>query len=121
MKNIDDNWRWLMKKIYLTLSVLGAVIPFSIFIPWVIDNGLDLQLLINEWFVNRISSFFAADFLISWLCFILFLVVDKKRNHVQFWWIPLIGNFLIGLSFALPFYLFLREDEKLLSIQSDRS
>ena len=98
-----------MKKIYLFISILGTLIPFVIFIPWIGVNGIDLQLFISEWFANRISQFFAADFIISWLCFILFMVTDNQKNHVKYWWISLIGNFCIGLSFALPFYLFLRE------------
>ncbi len=98
-----------MKKMYLAISILGTVIPFTFFIPWIGKNGLDVNLFVSEWFTNQISQFFAADFIISWLCFLLFIVVDSRKHRIKFWWISVIGNFCIGLSFALAFYLFLRE------------
>lgn len=100
-----------MKKIYLFLAIVGTIIPFSIFIPWLFNNGLDIQLFASQWFANRISQFFAADFIVSWLCFLIFLIVDSKRRTVKFWWVSFVGNFFIGLSFALPFYLYLREEK----------
>ncbi len=98
-----------MKKVYLVISILGTIIPFTLFIPWIGANGFNMQLFVSEWFANRISQFFAADFIISWLCFILFMIIDSRKHKVNYWWIALIGNCCIGLSFALPFYLFLRE------------
>ncbi|MCH4890942.1 DUF2834 domain-containing protein [Acidaminobacter sp. JC074] len=85
------------------------MIPFTIFIPWLSENGLNLSLFVSEWFINRISQFFAADFIVSWLCFLVFLIVDSKKYEVKYWWLSLIGSCCIGLSFGLPFYLFLRE------------
>ena len=98
-----------MKRFYLTMSMIGTIIPFYIFIPWLIENGLDFKLFVSEWFATRISQFFAADFLISWIVFVIFVVIDARRRKVRKCWIPILGNCLIGLSFALPFYLYQRE------------
>jgi hypothetical protein len=35
-----------MGAVYLLLSVLGAVIPYAKFVPWVREHGLDLPLLL---------------------------------------------------------------------------
>ncbi len=98
-----------MKKVYLGLSIIGTVIPLAIFIPWLQVNGLNIGLFVSEWFANRIAQFFAVDFLISWFVWLLFILYDKKKYGISYWWIPVIGNFCIGLSFSLPFYLYLRE------------
>lgn len=101
-----------MKKVYLGLSILGTIIPFTIFIPWVVTNGLNLPLFVSEWFSTPISQFFAADFLITWLVWMIYIFVDQKKNNVKQWWIPFVGNLCIGLSFSVPFYLYLREDRR---------
>jgi len=98
-----------MKKLYLFLSVLGTILPFYIFVPWFMNEGLNLRLLLNLLLINPISQFFAMDFIISWIVFSIFIIVDSQKSKIQFWWIPLIGNCCVGLSFALPFYLFLKE------------
>lgn len=101
-----------MKKFYIGLSILGTIIPFTIFVPWMLANGLNLSLFVSEWFSTPISKFFAADFIITWLVWFVFIFADHKKNDIKLWWIPFVGNFCIGLSFSLPFYLFLREDKR---------
>ncbi|MDU7337739.1 MAG: DUF2834 domain-containing protein [Clostridium sp.] len=101
-----------MKKIYLGISILGIIIPFSIFVPWLLVNGLNLSLFVREWLSTPISQFFAADFLITWLAWLVFIFVDHKKKDIPLWWIPFVGNFCIGLSFSVPFYLSLREDKR---------
>jgi hypothetical protein len=101
-----------MKKVLIGFSVLGTIIPFTIFVPWLLTNGLDVSLFVREWFSTPISKFFAADFIITWLAWLLFLLADHKKNDIKLWWIPFVGNFCIGLSFSVPFYLFLREDKR---------
>lgn len=58
---------------------------------------------------SHCAQFFASDFLISWFTWLLFILYDKKKHGVSYWWIPVIGNFCIGLSFSLSCYLYLRE------------
>ena len=43
---------------YLLLCVLGMVLPYSQFVPWVLSQGLDMRLFFRELFANRISGFF---------------------------------------------------------------
>ena len=101
-----------MKKIYIILSVLGTIIPFTVFVPWMLTNGLNLPLFVSEWFSTSISKFFAADFIITCLVWLVFIFVDHKKNDIKLWWIPFVGNFCIGLSFSVPFYLYLRENKR---------
>lgn len=33
------------KRSWLALCVVGTVVPYAVFVPWLADNGLDLGLL----------------------------------------------------------------------------
>ena len=37
-----------MKLFYLAMSVLGLLLPFTQFVPWLFEFGLDLPLLLSE-------------------------------------------------------------------------
>ncbi|WP_335633106.1 DUF2834 domain-containing protein [Brevibacillus formosus] len=41
-----------MKNLYLLLAILGAVLPYSYFIPFLRVNGLDIKLFTSELFAN---------------------------------------------------------------------
>lgn len=97
-----------MQIIYLLLSVLGFILPYSQFIPFIANNGLDLPLFFEQLFANRISSFFALDLFISSVVFWLFLFKEGTRLQMKFLWIYVVLNLTVGLSFALPLFLAMR-------------
>jgi hypothetical protein len=97
------------KNIYLLLWLLGIVIPYSLFLPWVFQNGMDWRLFLGSLAVNRISLFFAADVLISAVVLVVFVGQESERLRIRYGWIVTLGLCLVGVSFALPFYLYLRE------------
>jgi hypothetical protein len=101
-----------MKKIYLSLAIVGAVLPYSFFIPFLVENGLDIPLLLSMLFANRISSFFATDFLLSCLIFWIFLYQETKKYRIKQWWVCMIATITIGLSCALPLFLYFRETRR---------
>ncbi|MGF1541251.1 MAG: DUF2834 domain-containing protein [Pleurocapsa sp.] len=97
-----------MQLIYFCLSLLGLVIPYSKFIAFIADNGLNLALFWQQLFINQISSFFALDLLISVVAFWIFVVTEGTRLQMKFLWIYLVLDLIIGLSFALPLFLGMR-------------
>ena len=52
-----------LRHVYLGLCVLGVVVPYSQFIPWLMQHGLDMDLFMRELFATRIGAFFAFDVL----------------------------------------------------------
>ncbi len=98
-----------MKNLYLLLAILGAVLPYSYFIPFLRANGLDIKLFTSELFANDISSFFATDFLISCLIFWVFLFQEVRKHHIKHWWIYVAATLTVGLSFAFPLFLYFRQ------------
>jgi len=99
------------KNVYLLLCVLGIAIPYSLFLPWLFLNGLDWRLFLNSLAANRISLFFVADVLVSAAVFVVFMRQESGRVRIRHGWIATVGLCLVGVSFALPMYLYLRERE----------
>ena len=97
------------KNVYLFLSVLGAAIPYSQFVPWVMENGLPLGLLMRQLFANRISAFFGLDVLVSSIVLLVFMRIEGRRLRLPFRWLPIAGLCAVGVSLAFPLFLYLRE------------
>jgi hypothetical protein len=97
------------KNTYLFLCILGTAIPYSQFIPWVTENGLQLGLLVRQLFVNRIGAFFGMDVLVSSVVLLVFMRVEGRMLRVRFRWMPIVGLCAVGVSLALPLFLYLRE------------
>jgi Terpene cyclase DEP1 len=97
------------KNIYLLLCLLGIAIPFSQFLPWLFANGSDWRLFLASLAANRISLFFVADVLVSALVLVVFIRMEASRVTVRHGWIATLGLCLVGVSFGLPVYLYLRE------------
>ena len=99
---------------YLLLLAVGIVAPYSQFIPWVREHGLDLARFRDELFANRISSFFANDLLIAVPTLIVLALVDRELRPWQRW-IVAVGS-VFGGSVGLPLYLALREQNRLRTV-----
>jgi Terpene cyclase DEP1 len=97
------------RHVYLILCVLGLVFPYSQFVPWLLEHGLNVTLFLRELFANRISAFFAMDVLVSAIVLIWFTQSEGKRSRVRFLWLPTVGTLVVGVSFGLPLFLFLRQ------------
>ena len=94
---------------YLICSVLGLVLPYSQFVPWLLEHGLNVAMLVRELFGNRISAFFAMDVIVSAIVLIWFIQSEGKRLRVRLLWLPTVGTLLVGVSFGFPLFLFLRQ------------
>jgi hypothetical protein len=97
------------KNVYLFLCILGAAIPYSQFVPWVMENGLQLGLLVRQLFANRISAFFGPDVLVSSVVLLVFMSVEGRLLRIPFRWMAIVGLCAVGVSLALPLFLYLRE------------
>lgn len=97
------------KTLYLILCIAGAVLPYSLFLPFLVENGLDFRLIVREMFANRISGSFALDVAVSSLVFWVFVFVEGRRERVANLWAPIAANVVVGLSLGLPLFLYMRE------------
>jgi hypothetical protein len=103
-----------MKIIYALLCVAGALLPYSQFIPWVQEHGLNVSLLFRELFSTRVGGFFGMDVLVSSIVVVAFMVAERKQKRIPHSWLAVVALLTVGVSLALPLFLLLREfrDEK---------
>ncbi len=62
-------------------------------------------------FANRISTFFVADVVVSAIVLIAFMRTERKRRPLRHAWAPIVALLTVGVSLALPLFLYLREAE----------
>ncbi len=97
-----------IRMIYLALAIWGAIHPMYYFVSWFNENGYDLMAMVDAWHVNAATSGLVWDLTIAAVALTVFILseVAVRRNWVALIAIP--ATFLIGVSFGLPLYLFLR-------------
>lgn len=98
-----------MKKVYLVLAILGFVVPFYFFVSFLVENGLDFQLIWEQLFVNKMAAFFVADLVITAVVFLIYAYQETKRLSMPRYWLYVLTTLLIGPSFSFPFFLYNRE------------
>ncbi|MBD2202128.1 DUF2834 domain-containing protein [Calothrix sp. FACHB-1219] len=99
----------MMQIIYLLLCILGFVLPYSQFIPFILENGLDIKLFFDQLFANQISGFFGMDVIISSLTFWTLVFWEGTSLKMRNLWIYVLCNLLVGVSFGLPLFLLMRQ------------
>ncbi len=99
------------KTIFLILCLLGVLVPYWQFVPWVLQHGLNLQLFVRELFANRIGAFFSMDVIVSAVVVLVFSRIESKRLGIGKRWLVLVAVLTVGVSLALPLFLYMRELE----------
>ena len=105
-----------LKHIYLILTVVGAALPLSQFIPWLLANGVDIPLFFEQLLATPISRFFAFDVVVSALVLFTFILVEGKRLNIENYWMPIVATLCVGVSVGLPLFLYQRE-AKIVSLE----
>jgi hypothetical protein len=97
------------KNTYLILAFAGALVPYFFFFRHIANAGFGLTEFVVAVFANPAAAGFTADLLISsfvfWVAMFHRRSLGKGPNPLLF----IILNMLIGLSCALPAYLYASE------------
>lgn len=99
-----------MKKLYLVLAIVGAIIPLAFFMQFFSTEGVNLSGFVSALFVNGAAGGFTADLLISSFVFWLYMFQKQKKEKGPKPGLFIFLNLFIGLSCALPAYLYAREE-----------
>jgi hypothetical protein len=98
-----------MKHFYLLLCIVGLLLPYSQFLPWLFENGIAPLTFVQQAYSQRVSGFAWMDVIVSSLVVFGFILAEGRRRGMSNLWAPLAGTFLVGVSFGLPLFLLLRE------------
>jgi hypothetical protein len=105
-----------LRYLYLVFCLLGLLLPYSHLIPWIMEHhALNMSIFIRDLFANRISAFFAMDVIVSAVVLFIFIKAEARKAGVTLLWLPIVGTLLVGVSFGLPLFLYLRQ------VQLDRT
>ena len=98
-----------MKNVYLVLAVIGFVVPYYFFIQLPADDVLNLPRLLQPFLANNFMKGAAVDLTISVIAFWVYAFVEANRLQMKNPWVYVLATLLVGLSFALPLFLYFRE------------
>jgi len=100
------------KQLYLTFAVVGLIVPYYFFGRFLLANGFDVRGFVRQVIATPVSTFFASDLLIASLVFLRFLRREAARYAIDDWWLYVLALVAVGLSFALPLFLYTRESRR---------
>jgi len=97
-----------LRALYLALAVWGAVHPMYWFVTYMRETGTGLSGLIDAWYVNASTTGLTWDLTIAAITLTVWIIAETvvRRNWIALICIP--ATYMIGVSCALPLYLFLR-------------
>ena len=98
-----------MKWLYLIGAIVGTILPVSQLVPFLTAHGLDVALFVRQLFANHVSAFFGMDVIVSSLVLWLFVFSEGRRRGMKHLWLYVLCNLAVGVSLALPLFLFFRE------------
>jgi hypothetical protein len=94
-----------MKQTYLVLAIIGAVVPIAFFLGFFHAEMIGPAGFVPALFANSAAAGFTADLLITSVVFWLYMFSAKAGPKP---WLFVLLNLCIGLSCALPAYLYAR-------------
>lgn len=96
-----------MKRLFLILAIAGAILPYIFFFQFFSAEGISLGSFASALFNNGAVGGFTVDLLFTSFVFWLYMFFRRSKadgpNPVPF----VILNLAIGLSCALPAYLYM--------------
>ncbi|HPF45832.1 MAG: DUF2834 domain-containing protein [Alphaproteobacteria bacterium] len=98
-----------MKNIYLILAIVGGIIPFIFLGQFFEQEGFKIPNFIRALFSNGASAGFTTDLVISSLVFWIYIFQARQKSDGPSPYLFIVLNLTVGLSCALPAYLYARE------------
>ena len=89
-----------MQRLYAILCIAGALLPLSQFVPWLVDHGLDVPLLVQQAVSLPVAAFAWSDVAVSAVVLVVFVIAEGRRIGMPHAWRPLLG-LAVGVSLAL--------------------
>ena len=72
-----------MKTFYALFCAIGLLLPYGVFVPWLLDNGLDVALLVAQATETGISAFAWLDVAVSAVVLAVFIWADGIRRGMK--------------------------------------
>lgn len=97
------------RSMYLILCAAGTFLPYSQFVPFLQEHGLNFRLFLEQLFSNHIGGFFGLDVFVSAVVLWALVAVEGRRAGMKHLWAPIAADMAVGVSLGLPLFLYMRE------------
>jgi hypothetical protein len=97
------------KHVYLFFCIVGIVVPYIPFAPFVHLHGVNVPLIWDQLFATPISSFFGLDVIVATLVLWILVAIEGRRVGMRRQWAPVLASLTVGISLGLPLFLYMRE------------
>ncbi|HEU0221996.1 MAG TPA: DUF2834 domain-containing protein [Paracoccaceae bacterium] len=93
---------------YLVLAILGGTVPVYYVGRWLAARGFDSAAIAAAWSASDAARGFGYGLAIASATLAIFIMAEVSARRD--WWVLVCipAMLVVGLAFALPFYLFLR-------------
>lgn len=98
-----------MKQLYLLLAIVGAIVPYIFFTQFFLGNEINLISFATALFNNGAAAGFTSDLLVTSSVFWIYMFQQHRHSRGPKPNLFIILNLTVGLSCALPAYLYTRE------------
>ena len=96
--------------IWFALMILGTVVPGYFLMQSIVEQGgFDAVRFFGEVTRTTEMRFINGDLGMTGLTVGVFAYLEGRRLGMKRWWVPLLGALLVGISLALPWFLWERE------------
>jgi hypothetical protein len=98
----------MKRTVYLVLAFFGAVIPYVFFARFLASADTTMGAFVAQLFATPAASGFTTDLLITSLVFWFWSHGEARTHGMRNWWAYVAVNLVVGLSCALPAFLYFR-------------
>jgi hypothetical protein len=100
------NWR---ERTLFALAIVGFIVPNTMIALFAVRHGLSFDEYFRHWGESLPAAQLALDVSIAFVAFAFWAAWEGRRLGMRSWWVPVPAGLLVGLCFALPLFLLLRE------------
>jgi hypothetical protein len=101
------------ERILLGLAVVGFVVPNTMVAIFCAQHGLDLGAYFSHWHESLPAAQLVADVALAGVAFAVWARWEARALEIQAWWIIFPAGLLVGVCFAVPLFLLMRERAQL--------
>jgi hypothetical protein len=95
--------------VYLALAVVGVIAPYAFFLQWFGSGDVGFRAFLEQMFATPVAGGLSADLTMSSIVFWVWSWGEARRRGMRRWWLYVVANLAVGLSLALPLFLWARE------------
>lgn len=107
----SESGHLLQRRLYLGLTIIGSILPWIFFDQFLFSGAASVSEFFAQALPNSVAAAFTADVTISGLTLLGFIGFELKRLELsrKWLWLFIVCTLTIGVSCALPLFLYVRE------------